>query len=431
MKSLACNLSALTFLFTTGHGTAEVIYSGLQNTPIPLTYAGTYLDVDGVHLPAASPFTGWDINPFLGGAYLSNSAAFQPARVGTDGMDTVINFAGGATISATGLHFATGSGGSLDHLGNGALQFHDGQQGYLGFQLNGTNYGWMRVVFTDNTGLPVVKDWAYETTTGTGAAIATGNVLQSGSTVTLDSSTRSFSIGTGSPIGGSNSVIKTGLNTVTIIGTNGYAGTTSVNAGTLLVNGSITGAGAVTVVGGATLGGTGSIAGPVTVDGILAPGASIPGESIQSLATGALTFRGGSTFAYEMDSGAAASVAGDLQQVFGDLTLSGTVTLSLTDVASTPQAFTVGTTLSLIHYADNRNSGFFTYAGSTLTNGEVFTAGLNQWQINYDAINGGLNFSTECTGGHFVTLTAVPEPGSWLALGCLIGSGALLRRRRR
>jgi len=61
----------------------------------------------------------------------------------------------------------------------------------------------------------------------------------------------------------------------------------------------------------------------------------------------------------------------------------------------------------------------------------MYMVGLNQWQINYDAISGGLNFATEYTSGHFVTLTAVPEPGSWLALGCLVGSGTLLRRRSR
>ena len=138
-----------------------------------------------------------------------------------------------------------------------------------------------------------------------------------------------------------------------------------------------------------------------------------PGASIQRLATGALTLNGGSTFAYEMNSGAAAEVAADLQQAFGNLTLNDTVTLGLTDIAGAPTAFGVGTTLSLINYAGTWNGGFFTYGGTALTNHGVFTAGLNQWQINYDAISGGLNFlhfATEYTSGHFVTLTSVPEP---------------------
>ena len=139
---------------------------------------------------------------------------------------------------------------------------------------------------------------------------------------------------------------------------------------------------------------------------------------------------GGSTFAYEMTSSAAANVAGDLQQLFGNLVLTGTVALGLTDLASTPGAFATGTTLSLINYTGTWNGGFFTYGTSELSNGEVFTAGSNQWQINYDALTGGLNFASEYTSGHFVTLTAVPEPGSWLTLGCLLGSGTFLRRRK-
>ena len=162
------------------------------------------------------------------------------------------------------------------------------------------------------------------------------------------------------------------------------------------------------------------------VNGVLSPGASI-----ESLATGTLTFNGGSSFVYEMNSGAAAAVAADLQQVFGDLALSGTVTLTLTDLASAPSPFALGTTLSLINYAGTWNGGFFTYDGSSLPNNTTFAAGLNLWRINYDAISGGLNFASEYTAGHFVTLTAVPEPASWLALGCLLGSGALLRRRSR
>jgi len=164
MRSLVRNLSALSFLFGTGHGSADVIYSGFQNITIPTSYGGTYIDVDGMTF-STSPITtpGWDLNPFMGGVYLYNNAAFQPARDGTSGMDTVLNFAGGSTISASGLNFASGSGGSLDHLGT---QFTAGGgvgDEYLGFKLDGSNYGWMRVVFTTNAAGAVIKDWAYDT----------------------------------------------------------------------------------------------------------------------------------------------------------------------------------------------------------------------------------------------------------------------------
>jgi len=422
MKSFTRNLSALTFLFASGHGSADVIYSGFQDITIPTTYAGNYIDVDGM-TSSASAFTGWDFNPFMGGVYLYNNASFQPARDSTGGMDTVLNFAAGSTIT-TGLNFATGSGGSLDHLGT---QFTAGggvADEYLGFKLGG-NYGWMRVVFTNNSAGAVIKDWAYDNSGG-GGSIVTGNVLSDGSTVTLDSTHGSYTLSALSPIGGSNNIAKEGAGTVVLAGTNTYSGTTMVNEGRLLVSGSLTGSGTVSVAPGATLGGIGSIAGPVIVNGILAPGASI-----ESLSSGALTLNSGSTFVYEMDSSAGSSVAADLQKVFGNLALNGTVTLDLTNLAEPAGEFAAGTTLSLINYAGTWNGGFFTYDTQVLTNGATFTAGFNTWQINYDAISGGLNFASEYTSGHFITLTAVPEPGSWLALGCLLGSGTFLRRCQR
>ena len=59
----------------------------------------------------------------------------------------------------------------------------------------------------------------------------------------------------------------------------------------------------------------------------------------------------------------------------------------------------------------------------------TFTADANPQVINFVAGLGGYSFAP--TAVSLRELTAVPEPGSLLALGCLIGSGALLRSRRR
>jgi autotransporter-associated beta strand protein len=79
--------------------------------------------------------------------------------------------------------------------------------------------------------------------------------------------------------------------TLTLSGaSNSYSGTTTVAAGTLLVNGAITGTGAVNV--GGTLGGAGSLAGAVTVNG----GGTITAGTLGSVGTltvGSLTFNGG------------------------------------------------------------------------------------------------------------------------------------------
>ena len=61
----------------------------------------------------------------------------------------------------------------------------------------------------------------------------------------------------------------------------------------------------------------------------------------------------------------------------------------------------------------------------------TFTANANFQVINFVAGATG-NFNAFApTAVSLRELTAVPEPGSLLALGCLIGSGALLRSRRR
>jgi fibronectin-binding autotransporter adhesin len=75
-------------------------------------------------------------------------------------------------------------------------------------------------------------------------------------------------------IGGASGLAKSGAGALTLSGISTYAGGTTVNTGTLFVNGTIPGP--VTVNAGATLGGTGTVTGPVTINagGTLAPGLS-------------------------------------------------------------------------------------------------------------------------------------------------------------
>jgi len=68
------------------------------------------------------------------------------------------------------------------------------------------------------------------------------------------------------------SLIKQGIGTWILAGTNTHTGSTSLNTGTLVVNGSITDSSSLTVAANATLAGNGNIASPTTVHGILSPG---------------------------------------------------------------------------------------------------------------------------------------------------------------
>jgi fibronectin-binding autotransporter adhesin len=111
--------------------------------------------------------------------------------------------------------------------------------------------------------------------------------------------------------------------TLTILTTNDYTGATTINAGTLLVNGAL-GNTVVTVNSGATLGGTGVILGPVTAasGGIFSPGAPSGTLAISNN----LVLAAGSTsvFAADLDTLASASVVGLSKVTYG-----GTLSLAL------------------------------------------------------------------------------------------------------
>jgi T5SS/PEP-CTERM-associated repeat protein/autotransporter-associated beta strand protein len=212
-------------------------------------------------------------------------------------------------------------------------------------------------------------------------------------------------------ISGTGSLTMTGAGTLRFSGTSSYSGATAINAGALLVNGGLGGT-AVSVNNAGLLGGSGTIGGHVTVS---AGGTLAPGDGIGSLAIGGATLLDGAGFAYEINS--FAPLAADLLTVTGDLSLAGTVGLTLIDLATTPAAFADGTTFSLINYTGDWNGGLFTYGGSTLADGGIFTVGDQLWRIDYDAAGGGLNFVGEhLSDSQFLNIVAVPEPSSCVLL---------------
>ncbi len=261
---------------------------------------------------------------------------------------------------------------------------------------------------------------------GTTTGVLATDLVNDGALVFAPSGTSVLS----KAVSGTGTLTMAGPGRLVVAGTSGMSGATTVGAGSLLVNGAL-GSTAVWVEAGGLLGGTGAIPGAITVnrDATLAPGASI-----ETLLTGDVTWLNGSTFAVEVDSSVPLSVAADLLKVDGDVSISGTVSLDLVDLAASPALFPAGTTLSLVSYSGTWNGGLFSVDGVPIADGGSLTLGSQLWTIDYDATFGGTNFTSEfLPGGRFVNLTVVPVPEP-AALGLLLAglccaAGPLLRNQ--
>ena len=225
-----------------------------------------------------------------------------------------------------------------------------------------------------------------------GGLSGTGQVTLGTSTLTVDGG-GTFS-GAISGLGG---LIKSGAGELSLSGTNGFTGSTTVSGGELAVNGSI--AGGVMVQTGATLGGAGTIGGAVTVGsgGTLSPGNS-PGQlTLQS----GLTMNSNSTLSMEF--------AGKSAGLYDQLDVQG--------------LFTAGGTLNL-----SLINGFTPSIGDSFTIFNGTTPGFDTGSFTIDTnLGGGLHWDTSALATSGI-VTVVPEP-STLALLCL-GVGGVFARRR-
>ena len=116
-----------------------------------------------------------------------------------------------------------------------------------------------------SNGIVWMNGSASTTTVGTVSFdLKTTNSLNSG-TVTFNQSGGATQIVNG-VVNGAGSLLKSGAGVLILAGNNSYAGATTVDNGTLLVNGSVNGS--VTVTSGAKLGGTGTVYGTVSNSGV-------------------------------------------------------------------------------------------------------------------------------------------------------------------
>ncbi len=232
-----------------------------------------------------------------------------------------------------------------------------------------------------------------------------------GLNVTTTVATTSGNVALGGAISGAGGITKTGTNTLTLSSaTNSYTGATSVNQGTLLVNGNIA-TSATTVASGATIGGSGTT-GALTVN---TGGFVNPGTTTGILSTGNYTQAG--TYNTTITS----TVAGT---GYDQVNVTGSVNITGGSLSTSFSGSYSANNLIFILLNDGTDAITGTYNGLA-QNAIVTTHGGFSWQISYTANSGTSSF----TGGNDIALRAIPEPSAALLSG--LGAVLLLFRRRR
>ncbi len=216
------------------------------------------------------------------------------------------------------------------------------------------------------------------------ASLAGNGHIETGGAAALlsvghDNTSTSF----GGIISGSGGFAKAGSGILVLSGDNTYSGPTSVNAGSLLVNGSQPGS-AVTVNPLGLLGGTGR------VGNLSSPGTVSPGASPGVLSTSHLTFTSNTAFRVELN-GPSSGSGHDQLKVGGNVTLAGTLDATLGFAPGPNDTFTI---------IDNDANDSITGTFDGLPEGSYLVVGGAHFQISYSA----------GPGANDVTLTHVEPP---------------------
>ncbi|WP_265518687.1 autotransporter-associated beta strand repeat-containing protein [Nitratireductor luteus] len=349
-------------------GTGTSVLTSPDNAIGATTISAGTLEADGGLETPTIAMTGTSALTVNG--ILQAEGPVQTSLTGNAGNQTVTVSAGGTllangalgggsdTVSLAGL-LDTGAGTLALGAGNDTLVLNDGAviggggvtagagtdtlevNKALAMTLDGASISDFEALTKDNTGtLTLTGDHGYTDGTtisdgtlqigngGTSGSLAS-DVLNNGTLAFNRSDTYTFS----GLILGNGSAEQIGDGTIFLTGDNSYTGPTTVQSGSLYINGDQSGAtGPTSVANGATLGGTGIIGGNVTLaDGaVLDPGdpGAVPGTLTVN---GDLTLNDGSLVSYSF--GEANVVGGafnDLTVVGGNLMLDGTLNVTET-----------------------------------------------------------------------------------------------------
>lgn len=330
---------------------------------------------------------------------LSGSNTYKGATTVSAG---ILNIQNGAALGSTAAGTTVSSGATLQlqsgiTVGAEALTLS-------GTGATGQNGALVNVSGTNNYGGLLTLGAATTISSDSGTLNLTNTGTITGATFGL--SLTGAGNGTVSSIIGTTSgtLTKSGTGTWTLSGTNTYTGTTTVNGGTLLVNGNNSAAtGAVSVNNsGTTLGGTGTIGGAVTV----ASGAKLLGGT-GSTASGTLTLASNLT----LSSGSIIELALGASGAHSTITRTGG-----TWTFATSQAFTF---INLGAQPGNYTN-IITGLGSDPMGESGWTITDTGWIGNFTYNTGNIN----------LTVTAVPEPSTWIAGALALGAVGWTQRRR-
>ena len=293
----------------------------------------------------------------------------------------IINVSAGQTLTLDASSPLVGSGGTITKTGSGTLVF-DAVNTYTGaLVVSGGNIELGNPHALDSFSSVTVGSQTVFHLNGVDESLllgTTGSVDNGGdvpATATIASATRTFS-GTFSD-GGPAPLNLVFANAVTVTGTNTFTGTTTVNPGVVLrvtgsdANSAITLAGAGAQLSGGNGIKPGTVAGVVANSGsILAPGGTAT-TSAGLLSAASITMAAGSTFAAEINSIDANTIAGadyDQLNVTGTLALGGaTLNLGLPSARLIPGSVYVLATAATV-------SGTF----ASMPNGSLINAGNDQ-----------------------------------------------------
>lgn len=243
--------------------------------------------------------------------------------------------------------------------------------------------GW-QVLAGDNT-------YTGGTTVGPGATLQLGNRGSAGSVagdITDDGTlvfNRADTATMGGLISGNGALVQQGAGTLILNASNTYAGTTTVQSGTLVVGdashpAATLGAGDVSVAAGATLGGYGAVPGAVNNSGTILVASAL--SSPATATAGSLTINGDLLNRGEVTLGAADGQTGDTLNVLGNMQNQGLITLRAV-YGLTGNAFNVGGNL--------QNQGVLTLGAAYGQKGNavnVFGNLQNQGLLTLGDVNG-------------------------------------------